>query len=51
MNRKPSSPFAANPGRYRNVPKRVKNPKTKSGCYIVVAPVVALFAVAAMWLA
>lgn len=26
------SPFGANSRRYKNVPKRVKNPKTQSGC-------------------
>ncbi len=32
---KPSSPFTANPKRYRNVPNRVKNPRTQSGCLSV----------------
>lgn len=43
----PSSPFAANPGRYRNVPRRVKNPRGESGCLIEVA-VTAVLAVAGL---
>ena len=34
------SPFGSNPRRYRNVPKRVKNPKTQSGCFIEAAVLV-----------
>lgn len=44
------SPFGANARRYKNVPKRVKNPKTESGCIMgvsvvatVLAAIVALF--------
>ena len=32
---KPPNPFSGNPNRYRKVPKRVKNPKTQSGCLLV----------------
>lgn len=39
---KPPSPFSGNPHRYRNVPKRVKNPKTQSGCLAVPSAVAAL---------
>lgn len=38
---KPPSPFGANPKRYRNVPKRVKQPKTESGCIRDIAVVTA----------
>ena len=40
------SPFGANNRRYKNVPNRVKNPKTKSGCLREVAVAVALIVVA-----
>ena len=38
------SPFGANPRRYRNVPKRVKNPKTESGCLFGISAAVATVA-------
>lgn len=40
------SPFGANARRYRKVPKRAKNPKTQSGCFIEVATVITLIVAA-----
>lgn len=48
--RKPSSPFTARPGRYANVPKRVKSPKTKSGCAMEVFAVAATLVAAIFFL-
>lgn len=31
------SPFGTNARRYKNVPKRVKSPKTQSGCLMVLS--------------
>jgi hypothetical protein len=38
------SPFGSNARRYRKVPKRVKNPKTESGCLFWVSATAATVA-------
>lgn len=38
------SPFGSNARRYRKVPKRVKNPKTQSGCLFGVSATTAIVA-------